>query len=134
MRTIALLFMFVIMNSSVCAGDEIATAQTIIRSQEQALARDDAATAYAFAAPGIQEKFPSAEIFLEMVRQGYAPVYRHKSFEFGEARRVDGKIAQVVDIVDGEGVPWKALYMLEQQDDGSFKISGCTLIKTGQGV
>jgi len=28
----------------------------------------------------------------------------------------------------------RALYTLEQEPDGSLKISGCMLIKTGQGV
>jgi hypothetical protein len=68
------------------------------------------------------------------VRNSYAPVYRHKSFEFGEARSAGGKVAQQVHIVDSDGVPWEALYTLEQQDDGSLKISGCMLIKSGQGV
>jgi hypothetical protein len=69
-----------------------------------------------------------------MVQHSYAPVYRHKSFEFGEARSADGKIAQAVHIVDSDGVPWEALYTLEQQSDGSIKISGCVLIKSGQGA
>jgi hypothetical protein len=30
------------------------------------------------------------------------------------------------------GVPWEALYTLEQQADGSLKITGCTLLKAGQ--
>ena len=116
------------------AADDVATAQGIIRSQVEAFSRDDAATAYSYAAPAIQNMFPQADIFLGMVQRNYAPVYRHKSFEFGEARAVDGKIAQAVHIVDADGVPWEALYTLEQQPDGSVKISGCVLLKAGQGV
>jgi Domain of unknown function (DUF4864) len=116
------------------AGDDVAAAQTIIRAQVDAFGRDDAATAYSYAAPPIQSMFPQADIFLGMVKQRYAPVYRHKSFEFGEARAVDGKIAQQVHIVDADGVPWEALYTLELEPDGSVKISGCVLLKTGQGV
>ena len=116
------------------AADDVAAAQTIIRSQMEALGRDDAATAYSYAAPAIQNMFPQADIFLGMVQRTYTPIYRHKSFEFGEARAADGKIAQQVHIVDADGVPWEALYTLEQQGDGSLKISGCALIKTGQGV
>jgi Domain of unknown function (DUF4864) len=49
------------------------------------------------------------------------------------ARRAsDGQIAQRVHIVDGDGVPSEALYTLESQADGSLKITGCTLLKTGQ--
>jgi hypothetical protein len=114
------------------AGDDVATAQGIIRSQVEALGRDDAATAYSYAAPAIQDMFPKADVFLDMVQRSYAPVYRHKSFEFGEARALDGKIAQQVHIVDAEGMPWEALYTLEQQPDGSIKISGCVLVKTGE--
>jgi hypothetical protein len=135
MRRFALLFAFLIVCASpATAADDVATAQSIIRSQAEAFARDDAVTAYSFASPGIHERFPQAELFLGIVQNNYAPVYRHKSFEFGEARSADGKIAQQVHIIDAEGVPWEALYTLEQQSDGSLKITGCMLIKTGQGV
>jgi len=114
------------------AADDVATAQGIIRSQMEALGRDDAATAYSYAAPMIQNMFPQADIFLGMVQRTYTPIYRHKSFEFGEGRAMDGKIAQQVHIVDADGVPWEALYTLEQQPDGSIKINGCVLLKTGE--
>ena len=116
------------------AADDVAAAQAVIRSQVEAFSRDDAAAAYSFAAPAIRSMFPQADIFLGMVKQRYAPVYRHKSFEFGEARIADGSIAQRVHIVDGDGVAWEALYTLERQPDGSLKISGCSLLKAGQAV
>jgi hypothetical protein len=31
-------------------------------------------------------------------------------------------------------VPWEALYTLELEPDGNVRISGCVLLKTGQGV
>jgi hypothetical protein len=114
------------------AADEVAAAQGVIRAQVDAFSRDDAAAAYSYAAPSIQNLFPQPDIFMAMVRGSYAPVYRHKSFEFGEVRASDGRIAQRVHIVDADGVPWEALYTLEQQADGSMKIIGCTLLKAGQ--
>jgi hypothetical protein len=116
------------------AANEIVAAQDVIRSQEQAFSRDDAATAYSFAAPEIQRIFPDADVFMSMVQSGYAPVYRHKSFEFGEARVEGDWVAQRVHIVDADGQAWEALYTLEQQADGSFKITGCTLLKAGEPV
>jgi Domain of unknown function (DUF4864) len=116
------------------AADNVAAAQSVIRSQVEALGRDDAAAAYSYAAPGIHEMFPQADIFLSMVQHSYAPVYRHKSFEFGEAQVSDGTIAQRVHIIDADGVPWEALYTLELEPDGSVKISGCMLLKAGQRV
>jgi hypothetical protein len=135
MRRFALLFAFLMVCiSPAVAGDDVTTAQSIIRSQAEAFARDDAAAAYSYASPEIRERFPQADIFLGIVQNNYAPVYRHKSFEFGEVQSADGKITQRVHIVDSDGVPWEALYTLEQQPDGSLKITGCTLIKAGQDV
>ena len=91
-------------------------------------------TAYSFAAPAIRQLFPRPEIFMDMVQNSYAPVYRHKSFEFGEARTEGNWIAQRVHIVDANGELWEALYTLEQQGDGSFKITGCSLLKAGEAV
>ena len=116
------------------AADDVAAAQGVIRSQVEAFSRDDAAAAYSHAAPAIQEIFPQADIFMSMVRNSYAPIYRHKSFDFGEARVSDGTIAQRVHIVDADGIPWEALYTLELQPDGSVKITGCVLLKAGRAV
>jgi Domain of unknown function (DUF4864) len=116
------------------AGDDVAAAQSVIRSQVEALGRDDATMAYSYAAPAIQGMFPQADIFLNMVQHSYAPVYRHRSFEFGEAQVADGKVAQRVHIIDADGEAWEALYTLETEPDGSVRISGCVLLKAGQGV
>ena len=111
------------------SAEDIDAAQSIISAQEQAFARDDAATAYSFASPTLQSYFRNPDGFMYMVRNGYAPVYRHRSFVFGEARIVDGKLLQDVQIVDANGVAWDALYTLETQADGSLKISACILKK-----
>jgi len=116
------------------AADDVAAAQGVIRAQEQAFGHDDAAAAYAHAAPAIRQLFPAADIFMFMVRNSYAPIYRHKSFEFGEARVEGGDIAQRVHIIDADGEAWEALYTLEKQPDGSLKITGCSLLKAGQAV
>ena len=132
MRAFVLLAAFLIFLTAPAAADDVAAAQGVIRSQAEAFSRDDAAAAYSYAAPAIKGIFPRAEIFMSMVQQGYAPVYRHKSFEFGEARVEDGMIAQRVHIIDADGEAWEALYTLEQQPDGSLKITGCSLLKAGQ--
>ena len=116
------------------AADDVAAAQRVIRSQVEAFGRDDAAAAYSYAAPALHEIFPQADIFMYMVQHSYPPVYRHRSFEFGEARVADGRVAQRVRIVDQDGETWEALYTLEQQPDGSLKIIGCMLLKPGQSV
>jgi len=134
MRAFVLLFVFVFGLSAPAFADDVAAAQSVIRAQEQALVRGDAAAAYSHAAPEIKQLFPQAEIFLQMVLQAYPPIHRHKSFEFGEARSAGGRIAQRVHIVDDNGEAWEAMYTLEQQSDGSLKITGCSLLKAGQAV
>ncbi|UEM14819.1 DUF4864 domain-containing protein [Bradyrhizobium barranii subsp. barranii] len=135
MRIAALLvaLMITLGAAPACAAD-VTAAQGVIRAQEQAFARDDAAAAYSHAAPAIREIFPAPDIFMSMVQNGYAPVYRHRSFEFGESRSEGNWISQHVHIVDANGEAWEALYTLEQQADGSYKITGCSLLKVGREV
>ena len=134
MRVLVLLLALIFHWATPALADDVSAAQNVIRAQEQAFSRDDAAAAYSHAAPEIRQIFPQADIFLQMVQQAYPPVYRHKSFEFGEARAADGRIAQRVHIVDANGETWEAMYTLEQQPDGSLKITGCSLLKAGQAV
>ncbi|WP_426423673.1 DUF4864 domain-containing protein [Bradyrhizobium genosp. A] len=135
MRIAALLVVLSIACSPIPArADDVATAQGVIRAQEQAFGHDDAAAAYSYAAPAIKQIFPAPDIFMSMVQNGYAPVYRHKSFEFGESRIEGSSVAQRVHIIDANGEAWEALYTLEQQADGSYKITGCSLLKAGQAV
>ena len=131
MRFAALLFLALLAFAApASAADDVTNAQSVIRAQEQAFTRNDAAAAYSYAAPAIKKLFPQAEIFLFMVQNSYPPVYRHKSFEFGEARTEGSWVAQRVHIVDADGGAWEAMYTLEQQGDGSFKITG--LLATAQ--
>ena len=134
MRTVVLLMTILMGLARPAAGGDVTAAQNLIRAQEQALAHDDAATAYSYASPDLHVLFPQADVFMSMVQRNYAPVYRHKSFEFGESRTADGKVAQRVHIIDANGDSWEALYTVEQQPDGSLKITGCQLIKSGQDV
>jgi Domain of unknown function (DUF4864) len=134
MRILILLAACLLNFTAPAFADDVANAQSVIRAQEDAFRRDDAASAYFYAAPGIREMFPQADLFMFMVRQSYAPVYRHRSFDFGDARAADHQIAQRVHIVDDKGEAWEALYILEQQSDGSLKITGCTLLKAGRAV
>ena len=105
------------------------TIQGVIEQQLSAFSRDDGAAAYSFAGPGIRQMFPSPDIFMSLVRQGYGAVYRQKSHNFGTLEEKDGRLVQSVDLVDLQGEEWTALYTLEQESDGSWKITGCFLVK-----
>lgn len=67
---------------------------------------------------------------MELVREGYRPVYQHRRYSFGDARDGnDAGVEQPVDIQDEAGADWVAIYSLEKQPDGSWRISGCRLVK-----
>lgn len=105
-------------------------ARALISRQFDAFAHDDAAGAYALAAPGLKTIFADADVFLDMVRRRYAPVYRHRSVDFGDAQLDGGVLAITATLVDGDNQVWTALYKLERQPDGQWLISGCMLIKS----
>jgi hypothetical protein len=106
-----------------------AAVQAVITQQLNASLADDGSTAYSFAAPGIKAMFPTEEIFMELVRRGYQPVYRSRSHSFGELKETATGLEQIVELVDANGEFWTARYTLEQQPDGSWKINSCVLLK-----
>ncbi|WP_291002857.1 DUF4864 domain-containing protein [Hoeflea sp.] len=112
-------------------ANDAATARGVIESQIEAFLADDMATAYSFAAPSIKRLYPDQERFSAMVRRGYQPVYRPGNYAFGRGKIApDGAgIVQEVLISGPDGEDWTALYSLERQPDGSFKINGVQMIK-----
>lgn len=101
----------------------------IVQDQIEAFKSDDAARAFSHAAPSLQRMFGSQERFMALVREGYKPVYRPRSYTFGEVKDGPDGPNLSVEIQDGDGVDWVALYTLERQPDGSWRISGCFLLK-----
>ncbi len=114
---------------SISATDK-AEFQRIITAQINAFRADDGPTAYDFAAPVVRNIFPTPEIFMAMVKQGYPQVYRPQSFNFTEAL-IDpmGRPAQKMTVVGPDGKSYIALYSMEKQPDGTWRISGCTLLE-----
>lgn len=101
--------------------------ERVIAAQIEAFARDDGPAAFAFASPGIQESFGTPERFMAMVRAGFAPVYRPRAYSFEEPVFVDGAHAQPVRVIGPDGRAVIALYRMEHQPDGSWRIAGVTL-------
>ena len=111
------------------AGEaEVKAAQTVIDGQIKAFLADDGALAYSYAAPGIQRIFPTVESFMGMVTGAYAPVRRPQRYDFGKVEEPTGNsVVQQVLIVGPDGKDYEAVYTLERQPDGTFKITGCSL-------
>jgi hypothetical protein len=101
--------------------------QRIINSQIEAFARDDGEAAFAYAAPPFQEQIGSPGAFMAMVRAEFRPVYRPRSVEFDEPIEIDGNYAQPVHILGPNGRLVLAMYHMQKQSDGSWRIAGVEL-------
>ena len=107
-----------------------AAIQDVISRQIQAFQHDDAAAAFGFASPGIQQQMGTPEAFLGIVQEHYKPVYHPRSAVFGALGTQDGQIIQQVEVVGPDGRGALALYSMEREPDGSWRISGCVLTES----
>jgi ketosteroid isomerase-like protein len=99
-----------------------------IECQLQAFQDDDAIGAFAFASPGIQQTFQTPEKFVQMVKTYYQTVYRPRSVVFDDLAIVNGSLAQPVLLLGVDEVPKRAIYLMEKQPDGAWKINACHLV------
>ena len=115
------------------ADEPVDTVQTIIQSQITAFLNDDAKAAYSFASPTIRGKFATEDAFFDMVKKGYAPVYRPGNFAFGRSKVTGDMVVQEVLISGPDGKDWTALYQVVKQPDGSYKINGVHMVRAAPG-
>ena len=126
------LLLFVALASPPAAAQEVSSAdqaaiRQVIQSQLDAFQHDDAGAAWSYASPSIQSMFTTPEIFMQMVKTGYQPVYRPREVEFRQLGDVGGSLVQDVFVVGPDGRPVIARYSMEKQPDGSWRINGCAL-------
>jgi len=101
----------------------------VIEAQLDAFLHADAPRAFSYATAGIRETFRTPENFLHMVRTSYAVVYRPKTVQFDPPDVVDDEVFQPVRLTDDDGRAWLALYPMQRQPDGSWRINGCRLAR-----
>jgi len=106
--------------------------EDLIEAQMRAFQADDAAAAFAFASPELQAKFGNPATFMEMVRAGYAPVYRPRAVEFRDLVPSPAGLDQQVFVIGPDVRAYLAHYMMEPQPDGSWRIGGCYLEPLGE--
>lgn len=119
----------VVMSAPVRAqtAEEAAAFRRVISAQVDAFRADAWDTAFSHASPGIRTMFGDAERFRSMVMGAYEAVARPRVFEFEEATILDGRPTQPVFVIGPDGVARRALYFMERQPDGSWKIDGVVL-------
>ena len=101
--------------------------RAIIQSQVEAFRRDDGEAAFGYASPDIRRMFGTSDVFMDMVRQGYQPVYRPRVFDFREIVDLHGQVTQKVHVIGPDGRPVTAFYPMTRLPDGTWRINGCYL-------
>jgi hypothetical protein len=111
------------------ATEDTAAIQKVISEQMAAFRDDDWSRAFSYATPTIQSKFGDIETFKRMVISGYPSVYRPRDVSFEKIEDLDGVIAQHVRVVGPDDKAKIAVYVMEKQDSGVWRIAGVYLIE-----
>ncbi|MBQ0712014.1 MAG: DUF4864 domain-containing protein [Porticoccus sp.] len=114
--------------TSVFAAEEVdevdvTAVRFVIDSQISAFKSGDHQSAYGFAAPNVQQAFPSVDVFIDMVRRGYMPIYQPASYFFGRNMLSEGEVYQELIVTDADRKLWQIIYTLIQQEDKSWKVT-----------
>ena len=99
----------------------------VIAAQRAALIAGEGAKAFGYATPAIRAQFGEADIFMAMVQVGYPALLSARYTEFLEGAVIDGLIIQPLRLVDADNSVRVALYTMEKQKNGAWRISGCRI-------
>lgn len=109
------------------SADDAAAFRGVISQQMEAFRADAWDRAFSFASPSIRSIFGDSERFRSMVMNGYEAVARPRVFEFEEPTTVNGRPTQPVFVIGPDEIARRALYFMERQPDGTWKIDGVVL-------
>jgi hypothetical protein len=112
---------------SALADAEWRAIQGTISGQLAALKAGNAGKAFAQASPSIRQQFGTAANFLAMVRAAYGALIAARYTEFLEGAIIEGNVIQPLRLVAPDNSVQVALYTMQKQSDGRWKISGCVL-------
>jgi hypothetical protein len=109
------------------AAAEWQAIQKVITAQRAAIVAGDAASAFAFASPGIQRQFGDGAAFLAMVDADYAELASARYVEFLEGAVIEGIVIQPLRLIGADNIVRVALYTMEKQSNGDWRISSCRI-------
>lgn len=99
----------------------------VISAQRAALIAGDGDKAFGYATPPLRAQFGDADTFMAMVHLGYPALLTARYTEFLEGAVIDGLIIQPLRLVDTDNSVRVALYTMEKQKNGAWRISGCRI-------
>jgi hypothetical protein len=101
--------------------------QQVIDDQLKALKAGDGSKAMTYSVPGIRLQFRTPERFLQMVRESYSPLLESRASTFLEGAVIDDITIQPLQLVLPDSTVVVALYQMEKQRDGRWRIAGCAI-------
>jgi hypothetical protein len=113
----------------ITTADAIAIHETV-QSQLDALAKDDADSAFELATSEKRMLIGSPDNFLRLIKEEYNPIYRYLRVIFSAPEVINGDAIQVVRVTDNSSRVWLAIFWMQQEEDSSWKIDGCQLLET----
>ena len=125
-----LVFMLAISGVAIAQTEQLSDSQQVIENQIRAFHQRDHEEAFGYAAPALRIVFRDVENFIKMVKRGYNPIYAAQNWAFGRSRTEGTKIHHEVLISVPKGGEWVALYSLQKQQNGMWKIVGVQLLKS----
>lgn len=99
----------------------------VIASQREALVEGDGERAFGFATPALRNHFGSAERFMRMVRESYSALLEARDAAFLEGAVIAGDVVQPLRLVLPDGSVRVALYGMQRQGDGTWRIAACVI-------
>lgn len=101
--------------------------RAVVADQRDAIATGDARRAFAYASPGVRERFGHSRAFLEMVRDAYSPLVEAREAQLLDGAVVEGRVIQPLQLVMPDETVLVALYVMERQRGGAWRVSGCLI-------
>jgi hypothetical protein len=111
-------------------GRDAEAIQAVVQSQLDAFAADDAVKAFELSTASTRNILGSADSFLQMIKYEYPPIYRHRRALFMPPQLLEGQALQVVRLTDRDNNVWVAIYRMKVEQDGKWRIDGCSLVET----
>jgi hypothetical protein len=134
LRTLLVVLVFGLFAGHASAEEPAANAAQavtqVVQSQLDAFAEDNAEKAFSLATAATQSLAGTPNAFLRVIKRQFTPIYRHRDALFSEPEIIGEHALQVVQLTDHDNLVWIAIYQVEREPDGTWKVDGCQLFET----
>lgn len=104
--------------------------RSVVQLQFDAFEDDDALGAFALTTQASRIRLGSPDNFMRLVKKHYGPIYRHSAALFSVPQVIGTDTLLIVRLTSHDSHVWIAIYRMEREPDGKWKIDGCHLLGT----